>query len=176
MKHEKKLIFIGPMGAGKTTAINTISDDAPISTEAKNSHRGIVDKATTTVAMDYGRINLSDGDDVHLYGIPGQVHFNFVWPVVARGALGAILLIDCSQKNWLDSLDLFLENFDTLLARGSIVIALNRADNKNIQDCFTFLKSRKTVLPVFKSDPRSRTDMLLLLEAIIANAEVEDYL
>ena len=51
---EHVILFAGPMGAGKTTAISTLSEIAVVSTEAANSERDVVDKATTTVAPDYG--------------------------------------------------------------------------------------------------------------------------
>jgi len=57
-----KIIFIGPMGAGKTTAIRAISDIDPVTTEAKNTDRAASNKDTTTVAMEYGEVKL-DGDE-----------------------------------------------------------------------------------------------------------------
>ena len=61
-----KILFIGPMGAGKTTAIRCISDSDPIGTEASNSDSGQSTKSTTTVAMDYGSIELGPEEVVHL--------------------------------------------------------------------------------------------------------------
>ncbi|MGB1092251.1 MAG: GTP-binding protein [Oceanobacter sp.] len=176
MKRENKILFIGPMGAGKTTAICSISDEAPVSTEARNSHTDVVNKATTTVALDYGRLLLPNGESVNLYGVPGQAHFDFVWPIIAKGALGAILLLDCSQAEWQGGMELFLDHFQELASTGSVVVALNRAHEQHFGECYSILVRRQQVLPVFMSDPRSRESMLLILEAIIANAEMEAYL
>ena len=60
------VIFAGPMGAGKTTAIKTLSEIDVVSTEAANTDRDTVNKATTTVALDYGEIGLSDVEKVRL--------------------------------------------------------------------------------------------------------------
>ena len=75
---EYKIIITGTMGAGKTTAIAAISDVAPITTEAVNSDRSSSNKASTTVALDYGEVALDGGDRVRLYGTPGQVRFKFM--------------------------------------------------------------------------------------------------
>lgn len=176
MNRENKILFIGPMGAGKTTAITAISDAPPVSTEARNTHTHIANKATTTVALDYGCINLNDEQSLHLYGIPGQEHFRFTWPIVAKGALGAILLLDCSQPDWKAQMTLFLEAFDEQARSGSLVVALNRAQPPHIQQCFMALMSKQLVAPVFMADPRKRSDVLLMLEAIIANAEMEVFI
>jgi len=57
-----KIIFTGPVGAGKTTAINSISDSPPIKTDAAASDMTKSRKAATTVAMDYGIMNLVGGE------------------------------------------------------------------------------------------------------------------
>ncbi|MDO6683040.1 MULTISPECIES: ATP/GTP-binding protein [unclassified Oceanobacter] len=176
MTKENKIIFIGPMGAGKSTAISTISDEAPVATEARNSNTAQVNKATTTVAMDYGRILLDNNDSVHLYGIPGQQHFSFIWPIVAKGALGAILLLDCSQSNWKQQLLVFLQAFESMAHSGRIAIALNRSLFTDTEECFDILSEENIFAPVFNADPRNRDDVLLLLQALIANAESEDFL
>ena len=72
-----KIIFTGPVGAGKTTAIAALSDIAPVSTAAKATDMTRDRKEKTTVAMDYGAMRLEDGGTVHLYGTPGQERFDF---------------------------------------------------------------------------------------------------
>ena len=52
---EIKIVFTGPMGAGKTTAIAALSDSAPVATEVHNADRASADKETTTVALDFGQ-------------------------------------------------------------------------------------------------------------------------
>ncbi|MCK5716644.1 MAG: ATP/GTP-binding protein, partial [Thiomargarita sp.] len=91
-----KLIFTGPPGAGKTTAISVISDTPVITTEAKTSIRDShhPDKDSITVGLDYGSIKLSKEEKIHLYGTPGQERFDFMWKIIKEGGLGLILLID----------------------------------------------------------------------------------
>ena len=100
MQLQNKILFIGPMGAGKTTAIQSLSEGNAATTEVRNSNRELYDKQTTTVAMDYGFIQLDENQQVHLYGIPGQKHFEPVWPVIAKGAIGAVLLVNAGHPDW----------------------------------------------------------------------------
>jgi hypothetical protein len=80
---EHIILFAGPMGSGKTTAIKSLSDIPVIATEAANSDRETADKATTTVAIDYGEIGVTDEEKIRLYGIPGQRRFDFMWRILA---------------------------------------------------------------------------------------------
>ena len=82
-----KLVFVGSMGAGKTTAVRAISDVEPVSTEMPMSSDAMGDKVETTVALDYSSIELDDGELLHVYGVPGQRYLDFMWPMVCEGAL-----------------------------------------------------------------------------------------
>ena len=88
-----KLVFAGPVGAGKTTAIKSLSDIEVVTTEASISDGGRAIKPTTTVAMDYGLMKLASGDQVRLYGTPGQKRFDFMWDILSENALGVVLLV-----------------------------------------------------------------------------------
>ena len=51
---EYKILFTGTMGAGKTTAIGSISEIAPVVTDVANSDDAL-SKARTTVGLDFGQ-------------------------------------------------------------------------------------------------------------------------
>ena len=55
-----KILFTGPVGAGKTTAIRSLADELPVSTDERASDDTRYRKANTTVAMDYGVMRLAD--------------------------------------------------------------------------------------------------------------------
>ncbi len=101
-----KLVIAGGFAVGKTTFIGSISDITPLSTEAAMTSKSIgVDdaggvshrKTTTTVAMDFGRIELPGNLLLYLFGTPGQDRFAFMWDDLVRGALGAVVLVDTTR-------------------------------------------------------------------------------
>ncbi|MEU0696215.1 ATP/GTP-binding protein [Streptomyces niveus] len=96
-----KIMVVGPLGVGKTTFIGTVSEIKPLSTEAVMTKAGAsvdvtVDqaKATTTVALDFGRMTIDGELVLYLFGTPGQQRFLPAWRDLARGALGALALVD----------------------------------------------------------------------------------
>jgi signal recognition particle receptor subunit beta len=92
-----KIIVTGPFNSGKTQFISTISDIDVVTTEKKitTEDRGI--KSETTVAMDYGRVEI-DGRVLHLSGTPGQTRFNFMWDILAREMNAFVVLVDSTDK------------------------------------------------------------------------------
>jgi len=170
---ELKLLFAGPMGAGKTTAIRTISDIPPVSTEAANIDKAQHGKAETTVGLDYGESLLDGGERLRLYGLPGQTRFEFMWKIVMQGALGMVLLLDNSRDDAVAQMQIYLDAFDQLARSSSIVIGVGRCAEgfARIHDYTEALQARGLCLPVFAVDVRKRDDVLLLLEALLQQIE-----
>ena len=94
-----KLIIAGPVGAGKTAAIRSLSDKGVVTTEEVASDDVSKMKKTTTVAMDYGVMKLDSGEQVRLYGTPGQRRFDFMWEILSENALGLVLLLNAKEPD-----------------------------------------------------------------------------
>lgn len=170
---ENKIIFAGPVGAGKTTAISAVSDIMVVGTEARASDDVSLRKDTTTVAMDYGILNLDNGTRVHLYGTPGQERFSFMWEILSEGAMGIVILIDSLRPDPLADLDYYLKAFAQPISRcgNAAVIGVTRTEQGTRSDLLDKFNERlaeiKLKLPVFEVDGRQRADVKQMLLALL---------
>lgn len=172
-KSNKKIIFVGPVSSGKTTAIKTMSD-IPVTTYQQTRGIGKGNKTQTTVAMDYGRIKISRKERIQLYGIPGNERFNFMWDILSKGSTGVILLLDNSRENPRLDLKLFTDAFKESIENGDLIIGATKmdlADTHSIADYRKWLQELSISAPVFTVDPRKKADVSLLMQALLLSID-----
>ncbi len=165
-----KIIFTGPVGAGKTTAIHSISDLPPIKTDAAASDMTKSKKSATTVAMDYGVMNLPGGEKLHLYGTPGQERFDFMWDILVTGGIGLVLLLDNTRADPFVDMKFFLDSFDKFIGDTAVAIGVTQMDvsaKPTIDDYHVQLGSMGLKLPVFAVDARVRNDVSILVQSLL---------
>jgi signal recognition particle receptor subunit beta len=165
-----KIIFTGPVGAGKTTAINSISDLPPIKTDAAASDMTKSKKSATTVAMDYGVMNLPGGEKLHLYGTPGQERFDFMWDILVTGGIGLVLLLDNTRADPFVDMKFFLDAFSKFIGDTAVAIGVTQMDvsaKPTIEDYQVQLGGMGLKLPVFAVDARVRNDVSILIQSLL---------
>lgn len=168
-----KIVFAGPPGAGKTTAITALSDTPPVATDVRNTDANL-SKSNTTVGLDFGLIDLGNGQSVRLFGTPGQQRFKFMWRVIATDALGLVILNDNSLADPLAELTVYLDAYKDLLPAMNCVVGVGRmphSPSPSIDDYSDLLSARGLLMPVLPVDVRDRDDVLMLVEIVLAQAE-----
>ncbi|MCX4095445.1 ATP/GTP-binding protein [Nocardia sp. alder85J] len=173
-----KIVVIGGFGVGKTTLVRAVSEIRPLDTEATMTDIGVgiddlsavPEKATTTVAFDFGRITIDAEHVLYLFGAPGQERFWFLWDRLFTGALGAIVLVD--QRRIADS----WYSIDRLEHQGiPFVVARNNfgGATQTLNDIRDALDLDPQV-PLIDCDARSRNSgkqvLIALVEHLFAGA------
>ena len=171
--HAFKIVVSGPVGAGKTTFINSVSEIETVSTEAgisDGSESG--DKTTTTVGIDFGRITVGGDMELYLFGTPGQERFDFLWDIVARGMLGVIMLVDCERPDSFAESRRILDHFRGL-GDVPVIIGANKiqdfAEDTRALSEHLELRDHEFVVPTDARDREQVKQTLIeLLELVVA--------
>ena len=164
--NDYKIIFSGPVGAGKTTAINAISDIGTVVTDeqARSLEPG------ATAAMDYGMLELDAGERIHLYGTPDHEHFDFMRESLTRDSIGLVLLLSNTRPDPFRDMHFFLDAFNTFIGETGVVIGVTRMDlsaRPSLEDYHLQLESSGVKTPIFEVDARAKRDVALLVEALL---------
>ena len=166
-----KIIIAGPVGAGKTTAINALTSENAFMTDVAVSDDVTSQrKANTTVAMDFGVVPINDDDVAHVYGTPGQQRFNFMWEILSEGADGLILLLDNSRNYPFRDLKYFVDSFSDLIASKTLIIAVTRSDVSDKTPLAAYqqwVKELNLDTTVAFIDAREKKDVELLVHQLV---------
>jgi small GTP-binding protein len=169
-----KIVVTGPFNSGKTTFIRAISEIEVVATEKATWAAG--KKVSTTVAMDFGRITLRDGDALHLFGTPGQERFDFMWEILGEGMLGYVVLVDGSDPESLEESERLVRRFEAM-SGVPFVVGVTRGDRANCLSPETVRNRLATQddVDVIICDARKLKDvkdvLLALLERVLESSE-----
>jgi uncharacterized protein len=122
-----QIALTGPVGAGKTSFVRTISEIEVVDTDRYATDETSLIKSTTTVAFDFGRLTLDSGQVLYLYGTPGQFRFDFMWEILIDQVQAYILLIDAHRpENFHAARKIF--NFMQHRTQTPMIIGLTHTD------------------------------------------------
>ncbi|MDO5687199.1 MAG: ATP/GTP-binding protein [Neisseria sp.] len=172
---DHKIIFTGPTGCGKTTAIHAYSEIEPVMTEVKATDETKDLKENTTVALDYGSVTLDEETKVHLYGTPGQARFDFMWEILGKGSHGVVLLLDHLDPDPLERMRFYLDRFAALVNTIPVVIGVNKYDSPaphtlQLEDYQAAVRELGHDIEVFQVDIRKEEDVRLLIMTLLFSA------
>jgi uncharacterized protein len=170
-----KLVVTGPFGVGKTTLIRTLSEIPTLHTEEVMTRssaglddlKGLPEKATTTVAVDFGRLTVPGDLVLYLFGTPGQERFFPLWQDIARGAIGALVMAD--TRRLADSFSVM----DMVEEQGlPYAVAVNRFPDAPAHDDETLRRHLDLApeTPLVQCEARNRRDSIGTLIALAEHA------
>jgi len=152
-----KVVVTGPFNAGKTTFIKAVSEITVLSTERQITDVSGEGRGETTVAMDFGRITISDDVVLYLFGTPGQQRFSFMWETLSEGMLGFVVLVDALADTSITEAVSMIEFF-TGMSDVPFVVAANKVAADDT-DTLSSLRSRLSLsedVPLLACDARDR--------------------
>ncbi|KPV54477.1 GTP-binding protein [Kouleothrix aurantiaca] len=163
-----KIVITGAYSAGKTNFIRSISDIDPVSTEYEVTDAQERElKHHTTVALDFGKIEISDEVVLYLFGTPGQSRFDFMWEVLSEGCVGYVVMVDsCRPAHFVETQHL-LARFATI-TDAPFVVAANKQDDPTALP-ISYIRRRLQlpfeipVLPCVATERESVKNVLLTL-------------
>ncbi|MBK9945412.1 MAG: ATP/GTP-binding protein [Kouleothrix sp.] len=163
-----KVVITGAYAAGKTNFIRSISDIDPVTTEYEVTgaeERAL--KKETTVALDFGKIAVSDEVVLFLFGTPGQERFDFMWDVLTEGCMGYIVMVDSCRPAHLLETQRLMAHF-AAITPAPFVVAANKQDDPAALP-LSYIRKRLQlpleipVLPCIATDRESVKSILMAL-------------
>ncbi|MEM9102689.1 MAG: ATP/GTP-binding protein [Pseudomonadota bacterium] len=174
-----KIVFTGPVGSGKTSAVETISEVPVVQTEVVPTDTLKNNKSLTTTAMDYGELTIDTNQTLALYGTPGQTRFAYMWDILSKDALGIILLVSNKRRKPIDDLCFYINHFKYQIESSTAAFGVTHLDSfenpqYEMEKYYAFFDKNRYSFPLFPVDTRQRYHVKVLIESLLSMLEIGD--
>ncbi len=177
---DAEVVFVGPVGVGKTTAVRTLSTSRTIGSEVRASTMNdfvVGGKETTTVGIEIGVWERADGSRVALYGTAGQDRFDSSRTPALNPEAGLVLMMFGYEHLLTDQVEEWVSMLGEKRALHRTAIGVNFLAPDQ-EDPVPRIKHLLEVrghgdIPVQMTDPRNLYDVAAIAE--IALKRVEEY-
>ena len=166
MAHQ--VVFVGPYGVGKTTALRSVSDIPVVNTDvasAEMSPEAVAQgKTTTTTAFDYGEWRFPDNTRVALVGVPGQDRFEAMWDVIIPRSSAIVLWLYGDRDPELREGLKWLNALAQRKAVARLAVAVSRMPLENSEVALrpyrALVERFHPLAPVMTADPREPAEVM----------------
>lgn len=171
-----RVVFAGPVGVGKTTAVRALTDvdavdtEVPISTPAAEE-RVVPGKLTTTVGIDYGIWKPTADLSVALVGTPGQDRFGTARASLLAPHSRVVLWAFGDDDRLVEDVRTWLDTVAAPVVHRRMAIAVTRTDDgaASARSALAPLLAEHNVptAPVMAVDPRDRDAVMRVVCAAL---------
>lgn len=165
-----KIVIGGTLAAGKTNVIQSLSKTSVLSIDAMNIDPKTLEQNLNQVLIDHGEIELGDGVWVGLYATSTD-YIDYIGAKLCTDAIGAIILIDHSQKTSIEDLEMYANSFKNHVDNIIIGITHTAQDPQQLLKKYrNWISMRDETIPLFAVDTQRKDDVLMMIQALVARA------
>ncbi|MEM7019303.1 MAG: GTP-binding protein [Pseudomonadota bacterium] len=169
---DERILFAGPSDDDKDAAITKLSESTLLHTKV-SANNG---KNNVYADIDYGYHTLNE-TRIHMYTLPDDLAFRYIWPTMGRQCQGLVLLLDTARPSPFKDMLIYLEAFQHFFVHDAAVIGITRRQDNPVRlqaDYLSELNSHGIVCPVFDVDIRRAEDFRVMVHALLVTLHGSD--
>jgi len=171
----RQVVFAGPFGVGKTTALRAISEIPVVNTDVASRELDTAQRAggktTTTAGFDYGEFRLAAGERVAVFGLPGQERFDAMWDLLVPASAAVVLWAYGDQPDGVNQCATWLRALGQRAALLRVAVAVSRlplaAQEAGLAPYRALVQRLHPLAVVQAADPRAAEDVRRVVAAAL---------